>query len=148
MLAGLATAILLVSGCSNDIPMPGENGPSSMNAPSATASASPATSSTGLPGLTDQCTEVIDAQVAISGLFSGAVNGTALTAQQVSTTFTPLTGKVPSAVADDVETLHQAATASIGKSAVDVANTVNGTKVAAAMNALNDYIKKCTPATS
>jgi hypothetical protein len=146
----LATGVILLVGCSNNTPMPGENGPSSVTAPSATAPASTASSATGLPGLTDQCTQALNAQVAISTLFSAAVkvNGEALSAQQVSATFTPLTGKVPSALTGDIETLHQAATASVGKSAVDVAATLNSTKVTAAMNALNDYVKKCTPATS
>lgn len=138
----------LLAGCSNQTPMPGENGPSATVTPSATAP--PMTTSSGLPGLTTECTQAINAQVAISTLFAEAVAGKAkpLTAERVSTTFAPLTGNVPRDLVDDVEVLHQAATASVGKQAAAVADTLNSSKVSAAMAALNDYVKNCTPTTS
>lgn len=126
--------------------MPGEDGPTVTDTPS--VSALPMSTSSGLPGLTAECTQAVNAQVAISTLFAAAVNGTPLTADQVAKTFTPLADDVPRDLADDISTLHQTATAMVGKKAGEVADALNGSKASAAMTALNDYIKGCTPATS
>ena len=146
-IGGLAAGLILVVGCSNDTPMPGENGPSATDSPSVTAE-SPTTSASALPGLTDDCTDAVNAQIAISMLFEGALSGKPLTAAQVSSTFTPLASAVPEALADDVEVLHQAAMSAVGKDQVAVAGILADPKTAAAMNSLNSYVKACTPTTS
>jgi hypothetical protein len=145
---GLTAALIFLVACSNDTPMPGENGPSATDSPSVTAESPTTTSASALPGLTDDCTEAVNAQIAISTLFEGAVSGKPLTAAQVTSTFTPLVSAVPKDVADDVEVLHQAAVSAVGKDQVAVAGILADNKTTAAMNSLNSYVKACTPATS
>lgn len=147
-IGGVAAAVVLLAACSNDTPMPGENGPAATDSPSVTLASPTPTSSSALPGLTDDCTDAVNAQIAISTLFQGAVSGKPLTAAQVSSTFTPLLNAVPKDLSDDVEVLHQAAISAVGKDAAAVAGVLADTKTAAAMNSLTNYVKACTPATS
>jgi hypothetical protein len=148
VVAAAALGLLLVAGCSNATPMPGENGPTDTGVPSATLAPPVTTSASALPGLSDDCTTAVHAQVAISTLFARAVDGKPLTAAAVAAVFTPLQRDVPAPIADDVIVLHEAATASLGKKPVVVANTLNSAKVSTAMSAVNDYVKSCTPTTS
>jgi hypothetical protein len=147
MVAAAAIGLLLLSGCSNSAPMPGENGPTDTSTPVVTGTTPSTASGSALPGLTNACTSVLNAQIAISLLFSTALTGTALTAAKVAAVFGPLTG-LPADLQAKIDRLHQAATAAVGKTAVDVAAIVNGDTVNSAMAALTNAVRACTPATS
>ena len=146
---GLTAALILLVACSNDTPMPGENGPSATDSPSVTAefadddvrerAARPHRRLHRRGERPDRHLDVV----------RGCRVGQALlTAAQVTSTFTPLVSAVPKDVADDVEVLHQAAVSAVGKDQVAVAGVLADTKTTAAMNSLNGYVKACTPTTS
>jgi hypothetical protein len=92
---------------------------------------------------------VIDAQVAINEMFGKPVSGgRPLTAAEVAKVFDAVGPDIPSPLADDIRTLHEAARRAVGKNDVVVASILAQGQVADAMAALSDYIKGCGPATS
>lgn len=144
---------------------PGASGSAGTSAPGVSGSADASSSGGALPGLSAACSAVIQEQVAINELFGKSIgvgpsaaptatgsspvtSARPLTAADVSAVFGNISAEMPAEVKPALQTLHDAATRAIGKSDVDVAAILAETKVADAMAALSNYIKRCSPATS
>lgn len=187
---GLLLAVPLAAACS----APGEVtvAPSSKAEPTVTQSApsvwSPATSepapsgdagsSDGAPtasvmtlaGLTEECSNAVQAQTAVSSLLSDAIaqapipptdedapdnstvsamragTGEPLTeskVQEVFSTLAPL--RLPSDVTAAVKTMRAAAIETVGMTAVQIAQILSSDPAAAAMSTITDYVKACHP---
>ena len=171
--ATLVVAAVFMVACTSGAPMPGDNGPqdgaTTVGVPTATvdttatatadAPAVPPATETGtvadtgtaaspLPGLSAACTTALNAELAISNLFAGPVAGHKLTPDQVSAVFDPLASGLPAELTAPVQTLHQAATSSVGKTDVQVAAILEAKDVAGALQAVQDYVTSCTPSTT
>lgn len=162
--AALVTAALVsLAGCSGATPLSGASSApldaSSVSASSPSASpdaasgtagsvSSPSSGATALPGLSTGCTAAVHAQAGVADVFGRAVDGTKLTAKDVSTVFDAISADVPAALSADLATLRDAATRSVGKSDVAVAEILQEKKVGAARDALSDYVQECSPPTS
>jgi uridylate kinase len=103
---------------------------------------------TTLPGLSTDCTAAVNAQVGVADIFGRAVDGTKLTAKDVSTVFDAIAADTPGGLAGELATLRDAAERSVGKSDVAVAEILQEKKITAARDALSEYVLKCSPPTS
>lgn len=186
--AALATTVLLAAaGCSGGAAAPStgsssasvtQEAPSVWSSPEsgaqAAGSAAPSADSAAsvapaLPGLSEDCTAAIRAQMAVNGLFGAALGSTAkaaaplnaaaavtsepsappaLTGSQVAETFGAIDATIPGPLRTAFGTLKKAADSMTSKTARDVPDILDQPQVVTAMTAIGDYITACQPATT
>jgi hypothetical protein len=127
--------------------------------------ANEASGSSTLPGLTEDCSAAIRAQLAVNNLFTEALHGptggttptaagatpatsaapSGITAERVAGVFDGLAPTIPRKLAAALTALRHAADSVVGKPVTDIPAVLNGTDVTEAMDAFRHYVAACEP---
>lgn len=93
----------------------------------------------GLGALSSSCLQVSGALMSIGFLFMGPAMGQSLDAKTIDDAFSSL-ADVPAELQADIQTLHQAAQATVGKSGADAQTILSSPAVSDAMDHLTQYV--------
>lgn len=151
-------------------PATSQTGPQPMAA-AADADTTAAETGETLAGLSEECSNAVRAQTAVSTLFSDAIAqaprphteededvdaaalaistaaaGEPITPETVAAVFTPLAAmQLPADIRDAFTVMRTAADDAVGKSAVEIAHILSADPAAAAMMTVTDYVQACRP---